>query len=386
MAYISTRQNNKTVILNSHAKKGVEANVGEFLLSFLELDLREYGKLYHYVTSHCPIHDKIKNLSELYPKTAEKFGITYDEDYDNQGNLLNIFHFLSKNQDIHFDFYDHPFFAFSNIGFESSLIARSFDDTIMNIGDALDLAGLQEKFKNYIDFCFLEDNDKINMLTPEERFFLFFSLDSLGIVNPPSIRTTYLFHPFDLHEELKHVRIPLEIPKSREDQRKVIDQFISPTLDLITDEMISKIHGKVTIDSVAKCIYPEDFLSYEFDQLIRQNIQIKICQNCKRLFIPSGKYNTDCCDRIPEGEKYSCKKIMAQKRRKQKVNSDPITKEYEKAYKRMYARISSGTLEKSDFLKWSEEAKQKRDATSRRYAESKDEAILIDFKKYLGNK
>ncbi len=61
-------------------------------------------------------------------------------------------------------------------------------------------------------------------------------------------------------------------------------------------------------------------------------------------------------------------------------------KGYEKAYKRMYARISSGTLEKSDFLKWSEEAKQKRDATSRRYAESKDEAILIDFKKYLGNK
>ena len=77
---------------------------------------------------------------------------------------------------------------------------------------------------------------------------------------------------------------------------------------------------------------------------------------------------------------------MAQKRRKQKVNSDPITKEYEKAYKRMYARISSGTLEKSDFLKWSEEAKQKRDVASQRYAKSKDETIIIDFKKYLGNK
>lgn len=82
----------------------------------------------------------------------------------------------------------------------------------------------------------------------------------MGIVNPPSIRTTYLFHPFDLHKELKHVRIPLKIPKLREDERKVIDQFISPTLDLITDEMISKIHGRVTINPVAKCIYPKDFL------------------------------------------------------------------------------------------------------------------------------
>lgn len=52
----------------------------------------------------------------------------------------------------------------------------------------------------------------------------------------------------------------------------------------------------------------------------------------------------------------------------------------------MYARISSGTLEKSDFLKWSEDAKQKRDAASQRYAKSKDETIIIDFKKYLGNK
>ena len=77
---------------------------------------------------------------------------------------------------------------------------------------------------------------------------------------------------------------------------------------------------------------------------------------------------------------------MAQKRRKEKLNTDPIAKEYEKAYKRMYARVKNSNMTQEEFLKWNEEATIQRNIVSKKYAEAKTEDILIDFKKFLGNK
>lgn len=77
---------------------------------------------------------------------------------------------------------------------------------------------------------------------------------------------------------------------------------------------------------------------------------------------------------------------MAQKRRKKKINSNPIVKEYERAYKRNYARVTNHKMNAEDFRLWSEEATQKRDAFSAEYNSNPSDQLISEFKKYLGNK
>ena len=89
--------------------------------------------------------------------------------------------------------------------------------------------------------------------------------------------------------------------------------------------------------------------------MIEHNIRIKKCKNCGKYFVLKGDYSTDYCDRIPDGEKFTCKKLAAMKARKKKVQDNPILK-YEKAYKRMYAHLSNHKISNEDFRLWAEAA------------------------------
>lgn len=378
MSYVSLDKNSDIILLEPRVGWGTVSPVGELLFSFLDLDLKEYRNLYYLIGYDCDFeYDDFKALCKKYPKTCNKMSksnwwhLTEDADTD----MLRSFAlcFLTENEDTFSELYEHSFFSLS----DTVILARhiDFDEAFAKI----DFFRLQETFKNLIDFCFINDNPKLTKLNKMDRFFLFLASEpkfnhSFGTFE------TFFPRPNQFFTELE-ASITARIREVDNDNYRALK-----ALSLLDDSIIDKIKNKSDLVRVASCYSIFDFLAFEFKTILSKDIDIKRCVNCGKLFIPSGKYNTDCCDRIPEGEKYSCKKIMAQKRRKQKVNSDPITKEYEKAYKRMYARISSGTLEKSDFLKWSEDAKQKRDAASQRYAKSKDETIIIDFKKYLGNK
>ena len=150
--------------------------------------------------------------------------------------------------------------------------------------------------------------------------------------------------------------------------------------DIEVVKKVSSFLPAYTCDSVM------DFLKIEFYEMLSKNVRIKKCANCGRYFIPSGDYNSDCCDRILPGEKFTCKKIMANKRRKEKLSSNPILKEYERAYKRNYARTKNQKLSAEEFRLWTETAVSERDKAVERYSLSPSEDIISDFKKWLGNK
>lgn len=158
-------------------------------------------------------------------------------------------------------------------------------------------------------------------------------------------------------------------------------------LNLLTDETINQIHNSnVHLFNVTLCETPFDFLAFELREFFVKDINIKCCANCGQFFIPTGRYNTDCCDRIPEGQKYTCKKIMAQKRRCKKANSNPIIKEYERAYKRNYARVSNGNMTSENFRLWVEKTTKKRDDFIAKYHTTPSNQLITEFKNYLGNK
>ncbi len=110
MAFIRTKQDNITIIINERTREGSEANIGEFLFAFLECDLKKYGKLYDYITSSRSNREKFKKLMEQYSKTAEMLDISLNNITQDDKMYINyILPFLSANQDISFDIYNHPF-------------------------------------------------------------------------------------------------------------------------------------------------------------------------------------------------------------------------------------------------------------------------------------
>ena len=157
--------------------------------------------------------------------------------------------------------------------------------------------------------------------------------------------------------------------------------------DTITQDTINFVKAlKPQTMQLFYCSNPAQYAKCEFEALISINAKMKRCKRCGKYFLLKGDYNTDYCDRILPKEKFSCKKIAATNARRKKVQSNPILKEYEKAYKRNYARCSNQKITKEDFRIWIDAATQKRETASKEYSETNNSEVLRKFKEYLGNK
>ena len=103
-------------------------------------------------------------------------------------------------------------------------------------------------------------------------------------------------------------------------------------------------------------------LYIEFMKMIQNNVSVSVCENCGKYFIPKGNYDMKYCEREVNGEKV-CQKIGAVITFKKKVRKNPIYGEYEKVYKRFYARKRKGLVSQSQFNDWLKKAsKLKKDA------------------------
>nr|WP_295299484.1 DUF6076 domain-containing protein [uncultured Blautia sp.] len=131
---------------------------------------------------------------------------------------------------------------------------------------------------------------------------------------------------------------------------------------------------------------PISFCVTELFKMLESGIQIRICKNCNRFFIPQNNHTADYCTRICNSKGQTCKEIGAQKAYKAKVKSNPILKEYEKAYKRNYAKVSRGELSRDAFEKWSANAVTKREEAIKAFDQTGDLEIVNNFKFFLGNR
>ena len=131
---------------------------------------------------------------------------------------------------------------------------------------------------------------------------------------------------------------------------------------------------------------PISFCVTELFKMLERNIPIRICKNCNRFFIPQNNHATDYCARICNSKGQTCKDIGAQKKYQAKVKNNPILKEYEKAYKRNYAKVSRGEISKDTFEKWSTTAILKRDEAIDKFKQNASPEIINNFKLFLGNR
>lgn len=104
----------------------------------------------------------------------------------------------------------------------------------------------------------------------------------------------------------------------------------------------------------------QDWFRYEFLCLAKGNILYKQCKNCGKFFIPSGRSDSEYCDRIDSTSGKTCKEVGAINTFAKKHENDGIHQAYTKAYRRMDSRKRTMYISKSEFTQWSKTAREKR--------------------------
>ena len=124
----------------------------------------------------------------------------------------------------------------------------------------------------------------------------------------------------------------------------------------------------------------------EFLKMLELGIKIRKCTVCGKYFIITG-HNGKCCDNLYKDTGLTCQQVFADRNYKNKRKKNPVLKEYDKAYKRMYARYSSKkNLTSDEYAKWKNEAAQERDKALKAYAENPSDTVINNFKQFLNNK
>ena len=131
---------------------------------------------------------------------------------------------------------------------------------------------------------------------------------------------------------------------------------------------------------------PKEALQCEFLKMLELGIGIRKCTICGKYFIVSG-HDGKCCDNLYKNTNLTCQQVFADRNYKSKRKKNPILKEYDKAYKRMYARYSSRkNLSSKEYEKWKNKANQERDKALEAYQKAPSDSIVNSFKQFLGNK
>ena len=133
-----------------------------------------------------------------------------------------------------------------------------------------------------------------------------------------------------------------------------------------------------TIVPLTLLLTMDDLLRYEMMLLLMQGSGYKICKNCGKPFIPSGRSDAVYCGRIAPGENKTCKQIGAYRTEKEKVTAVPAWKTYRQAYQRLNKRVEMGYMEEDAFAEWTKAATEKRDLCLSGKLPYKDFAVWID--------
>ena len=114
----------------------------------------------------------------------------------------------------------------------------------------------------------------------------------------------------------------------------------------------------------AEVLYPRDIydlIDFYVRECVKREVRMRVCKNCLRYFVVTGKASTEYCGRICDSKGRTCREMGAINTWTQRKQGDEVFKEYRREYKKRFARINAGKLTKSVFYAWSEEARKKKE-------------------------
>ena len=200
--------------------------------------------------------------------------------------------------------------------------------------------GMQSFMKQQLEFCAEGTNDKKYMQLS-------------------SVERLYIYEQWRKSKEEQ----PLYFETDTFSSRLVISEEISMDGNFSIEDLADKLKKhKPQIAEMAVLPNGWALMRFELMKMITQEVVIKKCANCGRYFILDGRGDIEYCSRpLTNQPEKTCKDIGALNKYMDKVNANPIRKEYHKAYKRNHSRLRVGSITQTQFLEWSDEAQAKRD-------------------------
>lgn len=373
--YVSFNRETKTMMyIREDGEQQSTSQLGDDMLSFITLDLSFYESIRLDIEKYFDqyLNDEVMDfLINKYPILQVNYS-NLSSNYTKKDlfeeylpELLTMNNAYSNQTEVQ----SHPY-----IKYAETFYPNFFNDLEGHIRYDANLSRLQNTYKLALPFCFdINYNPNLNQLTAYERYYLFIRIYK------------HLRYTIENTIDFSIIHLPYEGTNSIYDLTINKDGEIDPKN--ITKKLVNHIKKlKPSYATGIDCESTKSIAFNEFRIMLDLNTSMKKCKNCGNYFILKGDYVTDYCDSIPKGEKYTCKKIAAIAARKEKVNANPILKEYEKAYKRNYARSNNNKITQEEFRQWVVEATKKRDITEEQYNNNPNESIIKEFKKYLGNK
>ena len=104
----------------------------------------------------------------------------------------------------------------------------------------------------------------------------------------------------------------------------------------------------------------DDVIRFDLMQMFSKELEFKPCKYCRKYFVPSGRTDSEYCDRIKDGETKSCSEIGALKTFDIVHKDDPIHKAYITAYRRMDSRQRAKLITKDEFKEFGKTARAER--------------------------
>ena len=194
--------------------------------------------------------------------------------------------------------------------------------------------------------------------------------------------------PGDFQDLLPHKKIS-HLCSSIDTMRKQIKGLIAQVLDMdgekkpVSEKMVAyyNTEGGDTLNTFrfqpqtmsfevidhkvfAEVLYPRDIydlIDFYVRECVKREVRMRVCKNCLRYFVVTGKASTEYCGRICDSKGRTCREMGAINTWTQRKQGDDVFKEYRREYKKRFARINAGKLTKSAFYAWSEEARRRKD-------------------------
>lgn len=107
-----------------------------------------------------------------------------------------------------------------------------------------------------------------------------------------------------------------------------------------------------------------DLVSYHLQECVKRELRLRVCRNCGRYFHLSGRSTAMYCCRPYDEKGHICRKNAPVRAWAKRNEKDEVFREYRREYKRRFAWINAGKIERNTFFAWSRQAKEKKEECS----------------------
>jgi len=342
MSYYAKIEGNRMTIAVSAGKtnyRQMALPVGERLLDFVYYDLIKLNEQLDRVFSLCMNVREIDAAAVISGTDEANIYLRFfsellvDTLADGKWNTKQGFASLCKQypQEVAF-LRQHPQFAKMN--YKSA--GKAF---LIGIFSSHAMA-MQEFLKSHLAFCMNSANDDaLRGLKPMQRLYL-----------------------YEQWRKSKGEQ-PLYFETETYSSRMLVSKAISfPVGGTLSDwaELLKKEDPAIT--EMAELQNGYALMRYEMMHMVMQDVQIKLCANCDRYFINTGRSDKEYCPRPLDGQPdKTCESVGALLKHQNKVKNSATIQEYNTAYKRANSSKRIGNLTEKEFKAWSKEAREKRD-------------------------